>query len=134
MPCGWGTKCFLGYETTCARNRPPGPDGLTYDFFRVDDDVFRAALLCFFELVRSWATVPSVWRTAVIKPLHKSSSTEEFTNYRPISLPCCSLKIFERLLLKRRLMKLRRAFDGEPKNKYTLAETLRLRDANERFV
>ena len=19
MPCGWGTKCFLGYETTCAR-------------------------------------------------------------------------------------------------------------------
>ena len=19
MPCGWGTKCFLGYGTTCAR-------------------------------------------------------------------------------------------------------------------
>ena len=19
VPCGWGTKCFLGYETTCAR-------------------------------------------------------------------------------------------------------------------
>ena len=36
-------------------NRAPGPDGLTYEVFRVDDDIFRAALLCFFELVRSWA-------------------------------------------------------------------------------
>ena len=58
-------------------NRAPGPDGLTYEVFCVDDDVFRAALLCFFELVRSWATVPSVWQTAVIKPLHKSGSVEE---------------------------------------------------------
>ena len=95
-------------------------DGLTYEVFRVDDDVFRAALLCLFELVRSWATVPSVWRTAVVKPLHKSGSAEEFTNCRPISLLCCRLKIFERFLLKRLLhadvhvsafMDVRKAFD-----------------------
>ena len=102
-------------------HRAPGPDGLTYEVLGVDDDVFRAALLCFFERIRSWATVPSVWRTAVIKPLHKSGSAEEFTNYRPISLLCCSLKIFERLLLKR-LLPL-----------YTLAETLRLRGRNRTF-
>ena len=123
-------------------NRAPGPDGLTYEVFRVDDDIFRAALLCFFELVRSWAIVPSVWRTAVIKPLHKSGSAEEFTNYRPISLLCCNLKIFERLVLKRllphiarKLMKLRRAFVGVPKSKYTPLPKLSVcGDASEHFV
>ena len=122
-------------------NRAPGPDGLTYEVFRVDDDLFRSALLCFFELVRSWAIVPSVWRTAVIKPLHKSGSAEEFTNYRPISLLCCSLKIFERLLLKRLLPHVAPQIDetqagfrwGAEEQVYTLAETLRLRRRKRTF-
>ena len=67
-------------------NRATGPDGLTYELFRVDDDALRSALLALFELVRYWAVVPSSWRYAAVTPLHKSGATDEFTNYRPISL------------------------------------------------
>jgi len=72
---------------------------------------------------------PSVWRTAVIKPLHKSASAsaEEFTNYRPISLRCCSLKTLKKcprnghcVALHRMLMKVKRVFAGVPKNIHIL--------------
>ena len=82
-------------------NRAPDSDGLTYELFRVDDDALRSALLALFELVRYWAVVPSSWRSATVTPLHISGAADEFTNYRPISLPSCALKVFERLLLKR---------------------------------
>ena len=49
----------------------------------------------FFELVHCWAVVPSVWRSAVVTPLHKTGAEDEFSNYRPISLLCCGFKIFE---------------------------------------
>ena len=121
--------------------KAPGPDGLTYEAFKVDDGILRSALLSFFELVRFWAVVPSVWRTAIVKPLHKTGSAEEFTNYRPISLLCCALKIFERLLLKRLLPHVSPQIDesqagfrwGAEEHVYTLAECLRLRARKRTF-
>ena len=72
-------------------DRAPGPDGLTYEVLRVDDDALQSALLALFELVRYWAVVPSSWRAATVTPLHKSGPADDFTNYRPISLPrCCT--------------------------------------------
>ena len=77
-------------------NRAPGSDGLTYELYRIDDGTMRNALLSFFEPVRCRAVVPSVWRSAVVMPLHKTGAEDEFANYRPISLLCCGLEVFER--------------------------------------
>eukprot|EP00439_Symbiodinium_sp_Y106_P028743 s4698_g3.t1 len=122
-------------------NRAPGPDGLTYELYRVEDDTLRRALLSFLELVRHWAVVPSVWRSAVVTPLHKTGAEDEFTNYRPISLLCCGLKVFERLLLRRLLPHVNPRIDesqagfrwGAEEQIYTLVETLRLRARKRTF-
>ena len=52
--------------------RFPGPDSLPCEALRVGDACFRSCLLLFIELVRSWSIVPTVWRSAVVAPLHKS--------------------------------------------------------------
>ena len=122
-------------------HRAPGPDGLPYEFFAVKDDVLSSALLTFFELVRHWAVVPLIWRSARVSPLHKGGPADDFNNYRPISLLCCSLKIFERLLLARLLPRVDPQLDecqagfrwGAEEQIYTLAETLRLRARKRTF-
>ena len=50
-------------------HRAAGPDGLPYEVFVVDDECLRAAMLTFFQLVRYWAVVPSIWRSARVCPL-----------------------------------------------------------------
>ena len=98
----------------------------------------RDALLSFFELVRCWAVVPSVWRSAVVTPLHKTGAEDEFTNYRPISLLCCGLKVFERLVLPHvnpRIDESQAGFRwGAEEQIYTLVETLRLRARKTRLL
>ena len=122
-------------------DRAPGPDGLTYEVLRVDDDALQSALLALFELVRYWAVVPSSWRAATVRPLHKSGPADEFTNYRPISLLSCAPKVFERLLLKGLHPRVDPIIDGSQagfrwgaeEQIYTLAETLRLRARKRTF-
>ena len=88
------------------------------------------ALLVFFELVRSWSIVPTVWRSTVVAPLHKGGSADQLTNYRPISLLCSCQQVFEWLGLKRLLphieplLKSQAGFRwGAKEQIYTLAET-----------
>ena len=122
-------------------HRAPGPDGLPYELFSVPDVNLAAALLAFFELVRHWAVVPTIWRSARVSPLHKTGAADDFNNYRPISLLCCSLKIFERLLLARLLPVVDPQLDesqagfrfGAEEHVYTLAETLRVRRGRRTF-
>ena len=61
----------------------------------------------FFQLLRSWSIVPTVWRSAIVAPVHKGRTAEKFTiyigHYRPISWLCSCQEVFERLVLKRLL-------------------------------
>ena len=76
-----------------------------------------------------------------MSPLHKTGAADDFNNYRPISLLCCSLKIFERLLLARLLPVVDPQLDesqagfrfGAEEHVYTLAETLRVRRGRRTF-
>eukprot|EP00439_Symbiodinium_sp_Y106_P008157 s9111_g1.t1 len=122
-------------------HRAAGPDGLPYEVFVVDDECLRAAMLTFLQLVRYWAVVPSIWRSARVRPLHKSGPVDEFNNYRPISLLCCSLKIIERLLLARLLPTVYPQIGesqagirwGAEEQIYTLAKSLKLRAGRRTF-
>ena len=51
-----------------------------------------------FEACLSRGKYPTLWKKANVQPVHKKSSRQDKTNYRPISLlPICS-KIFEKIL------------------------------------
>jgi len=43
--------------------------------------------------------IPSVWKMALVKPLHKSGDLEQENNYRPISNLCSLEKVYEKVLL-----------------------------------
>jgi len=43
--------------------------------------------------------IPQIWKTALVKPLHKSGNKLDPANYRPISNLCSLEKIFEKLIL-----------------------------------
>ena len=42
--------------------------------------------------------LPSQWKEANVVPIHKKGSKMLVENYRPISLTCLVMKIFERIL------------------------------------
>ena len=113
----------------------PGTDGLPYEVWTVRDSRWHHALLSFLELVRTWATVPTVWREGIVVPIHKSGSTRDPSNYRPITLLTSLTKLFERLVLRRIGPALNPILDpaqagfrwGADVQAYALAETLRFR-------
>ena len=42
--------------------------------------------------------VPEIWKTAIVKALHKSGPKDVFSNYRPISILPTITKIFEKFI------------------------------------
>ena len=77
-----------------------GIDGLPYSAFKVDFGWWQAALLDFFELLRVWCMVPSQWHLSLVSPLWKRGDHRDSTNYKPIVLAGCMLKIFEPMINK----------------------------------
>ena len=51
-----------------------------------------------FQLSYNSGTLPAEWKLANIIPIHKKGSTDDNENYRPISLTCLVMKIFERII------------------------------------
>lgn len=43
-------------------------------------------------------TVPTLWKSAFIKPVHKQDSKTEIANYSPIYKLCIIAKVFERIV------------------------------------
>ena len=57
-------------------------------------------LTFFFNLCLHSAVFPDLLKIAIIKPIYKSGSKEEFTNYRPISLLPILSKVLEKIIYK----------------------------------
>ena len=51
-----------------------------------------------FQLSYNSGTLPAEWKLANIIPIHKKGSKDDIENYRPISLTCLVMKIFERII------------------------------------
>ena len=56
-----------------------------------------------FELSHKNGVIPTEWKHANVVPVFKKGSKNKVENYRPISLTCITMKIFERIV-KRELM------------------------------
>ena len=82
-----------------ATNTAPGADGLEYRHLRALDP--QALLLeKIFEAV--WRLgIPDSWRCCRTIPIYKKGSTDDFSNFRPISLISTTYKIFSSVLNQR---------------------------------
>ncbi|KAG1225571.1 hypothetical protein G6F63_008289 [Rhizopus arrhizus] len=72
------------------RNLPtkkaPGVDHLRNEMLRPIQHPLTPLLLSLFRLCWMWSYTPQSWRVAQVVPIYKKGSTDEPSNYRPISL------------------------------------------------
>ena len=55
-------------------------------------------------------SLPKEWKLANVVPIHKKGSNDDIKNYRPISLTCLVMKLFERILKEELLTRTQHGF------------------------
>ena len=75
-----------------------GAHGLPYSVFKTNLPWWQTAVLHFFNLVLSWGVVATPWKRSIVVPVFKCGNPSLATNFRPISLASCCLKIFKHLV------------------------------------
>ena len=79
-------------------SKATGADGVSVRLMKLNHDVICPLLCHIINLSIQSLSVPSQWKSAIVKPLFKEDSRSDVSNYRPISiLPACS-KILEKLV------------------------------------
>ena len=81
----------------------PGPDGIHSIVFKKCAGVLAYPLSLLFNQAYFTSDLPSIWRSANVVPVHKSGDKRDVRNYRPISLTCIAMKVFERMMSNRLL-------------------------------
>ncbi|GIY90844.1 putative RNA-directed DNA polymerase from transposon BS [Caerostris darwini] len=82
--------------------KSPGMDNIHHEFLKHLDQTAKSNLLIFFNIIWTTGSVPSLWRKAIIIPVHKKNKNpEEISNYRPISLTNLMNKTMERMVYNR---------------------------------
>jgi ribonuclease P/MRP protein subunit RPP40 len=87
-------------------NKAMGPDDIHPKLinFLAQDNNFVTAITKLFNTCLQQETIPNIWKTALVIPLHKKGSVHEPNNYRPVSLTCILCKIYEKLIRKHLLI------------------------------
>ena len=87
-------------------NKAMGPDEIHPKLinFLSHNDNFVKAITKLFNCCLQQETIPSIWKTALVVPIHKKGSVHEPNNYRPVSLTCILCKVYEKLIRKHLLI------------------------------
>lgn len=72
-----------------------GPDGVPQILFKKLYSYLASPLSLLLSAFFSIGKIPSVWKTAIVKPIYKKGLASDVSNYRPISLTCVGCKVFE---------------------------------------
>ena len=75
-----------------------GADDLNPYLLQLSASIIASPLAHIFNLTFSSSTIPSIWKTADVIPLHKGGDQVDLNNYRPISILCCLAKVLESLV------------------------------------
>jgi hypothetical protein len=82
--------------------RAPGPDGLPYEWYQTFADSLIPILLPLFNAVFQGASPPPSWSQTLISLIPKPDrDLASLSNWRPITLSNCDVKIFSRMLTSR---------------------------------
>ena len=79
-------------------NKACGPDEMYGRILKNCSKTLALPLSIIFEISYNSGMLPSEWKSANIVPIHKKGAKDDVENYRPVSLTCLAMKIFERLL------------------------------------
>ena len=83
-------------------NKAPGPDGISYEFYKEKQQLLLPFLLKTFNNILSNATIPSSWKTSSIILIPKKSNDKHLIkNWRPIALINADCKLFMKILANR---------------------------------
>ena len=86
-------------------NKAPGPDGIHGKILKMCSLSLSKPLSILFKMSYSSGHIPKEWKLANVVPVHKKGSKSEVSNYRPISLTCLIMKIYERVIRQELLIK-----------------------------
>ena len=77
-----------------------GPDKIHPKLLKTlaTDSSFVNSICGLFEKCIAERSIPQVWKTAEVVPLHKKGSIHLPDNYRPVSLTCVLCKVYEKIL------------------------------------
>ena len=81
-------------------NKSMGPDKLHPKLLKLlaGNSSFVSALTLLLNKCIDQETIPAVWKSAVVVPIHKKGSVHLAENYRPVSLTCILCKLYETIL------------------------------------
>ena len=79
-------------------NKAPGPDGIHGKILKNCAISIAYPLSIIFNTSFNTGTIPNEWKLAHVVPVHKKGTKSSVENYRPISLTCLTMKIFEKLV------------------------------------
>ena len=82
-------------------NLSAGPDGFPPLLFKQIKYAIATPLTLLFKQLLSVASIPKVWKSTVVIPVHKKGPTNVLSNYRPISITCVPCKLLERIVVNR---------------------------------
>ena len=95
---------FLAAASNLTPSTATGPDKVAYPMLKHLPRSGMDLLLHIFNLSWSSHSFPSIWKTSSIIPIHKMGKPlDSSASFRPISLTSCVSKLFERIILSRRL-------------------------------
>ena len=84
-------------------NKAQGPDGIHGKILKNCAVGLAYPLSLLFKLSYNTGHLPNEWKMANVVPVHKKGSKSNVENYRPISLTCLIMKIFERIVRQKLL-------------------------------
>ena len=79
-------------------NKAPGPDGMHGKILKNCAEGICYPLSLIFKTSYNTGLIPNEWKLANVVPVFKKGSKTSVENYRPISLTCLVMKIFETLV------------------------------------
>ena len=92
-------------------NKAAGPDRINGKVLKNCREGIAYPLSCLFKISYNTGHLPAEWKLANVVPVYKKGAKTSVENYRPISLTCLTMKVFEKIVRDELLSKCRDKLD-----------------------